>query len=375
MQTNDTLLFTCGALAAFALACGDDDGAAPVADAGTRDATTTADAGDSPDSGTPDEDAGDPGGCTTVTLTGEWAVQRDDDVSVAFIGMFTPTMTGSTNQLLVLFERYDPTPPVGTFELGAGDDGNYGTCRRCVAVEPLGSGPTFFADRGTLVMNENPYTRRFDATFTNLRLIEVTVNAETRESTPVPDGRCLEVVDATVNQVFPDAGWTCDAADYADGESCHCDCGGFDPDCEGCDPFMDPTCEPNPVVDCSTEEICGFDVTAGTNACLPTCDWLGRTACDTGTCVYDYGNVPADTCIDDPDRLDSAAVGGACMPSGLQRFCGIADGYAMGFCDEESVCRPICETDDDCTVSGESCRQFVIGRSLGFCGPPPPVDG
>ncbi len=71
------------------------------------------------------------------------------------------------------------------------------------------------------------------ATITNLTLIEVTINSYASYlSTPVPNGACLHVAEATIEVVQPvaPAAWTCDPRYFAD-ETCDCGCGVADPDC------------------------------------------------------------------------------------------------------------------------------------------------
>ena len=51
----------------------------------------------------------------------------------------------------------------------------------------------------------------------------------------------------------------------------------------------------------------------------------------------------------------------------------------MGICDDIDgwLCRPICESEADCTVDGELCYTVYVGedRAQGFCRPPPPDEG
>ncbi len=355
--------------------CGDDGAARTDAgdpsDAGGSDASTAGDAG-AADAGDTPTDAGD--GCTRVSLDGTWAIERDLDVSIGFAGQLSPVVDGTSGQLLVLFERYVEEAPVGTFDLGEEPNDNYGTCQQCVVVTGLTAESAFFADRGTLTTTVDPYTKRLAASLEGVRLVEVTVDPFTRESTPIDGGRCIELVDAEVDQKFAPEGWTCDVDSYADGAACHCECGAWDLDCGTCDPYFDPECEDLPVADCGDGDICGFDPVAGSTACVEACDWAGGVGCDAGVCVFDFGVEGQSVCFTDAERIDTAVVGEECGVSYLQKVCNVVDGFARGFCDEASVCRPLCESDDECTVAGESCRLFVLGTPLGFCGPPPSDD-
>ncbi len=359
--------------------CGDDDAAVDGgADAGS-DATVAdggVDSGSTADTGNGDVgmDGGD--GCIQVATSG-WTLANYDDVSVSFSGVMDPAVEGST-PLMLLFERYMPGPDVGTFPLGgSGPDGNFGTCAHCVAVHPEAT-RGFFADRGTLVNNEDPYGRSLDSTLTNVRLVEVSIDPETRSSTPIDGGRCLEIEDVVITGRFPPDGWACDADLYNDGEGCHCECGAYDPDCDrhGCPPF-DPECVPEddlPVVDCRAEDVCAFDPEADSTRCYAVCDWSTRTSCDIGTCVFPTSFEDGSTCHTSDARLDTARVGEDCGPGPYQKYCELQDGFALGYCDPANVCRATCIDDGECTEVGHTCRRFGSEDGLGYCGPEP-VDG
>src|SRR5262249_1964957 len=145
----------------------------------------------------------------------------------------TPRIANTFSQLEILFERYSPEPDVGTFELGGdGPDGNYGGCAHCVAIAGIAPEYAYFADRRTLLTEANPYMRRLKAKSQDLRLVEVNVSLETRASTPVEGGKCIEVEDLEIDAIFPREGWTCPKEKFADGERCDCECGSGDPDCD-----------------------------------------------------------------------------------------------------------------------------------------------
>lgn len=355
-------------LVALACACGDDD---ESIDAGA-DARVDANVPDTPSDATDAPDA--PEGCL-VTSASAWGLEIADDVSVGFRASLTPPTEG--DRLVVLFERRSPEPDIGTFVLGpSGPDGNFGDCSHCVHI-PIAPDRAFFADRGTLVTRADPYAQIFDATLSNVRLIEVEVDPFTRASTPIEGGACVELADTSVTGRFPPEGWSCDDDDWADGVGCHCECGAFDPDCnaiDDCPPF-DPECmptEPLPLVNCPEGRICGFDPITFGDRCTETCGWLARSSCsEDGTCVFDFGPETSDTCFtaDDP-RLDGATIGEDCLVSGLQKVCAIEGGFALGYCEPSGRCRPVCDDDAQCTEEGETCQRFVGPDGLGFCGAP-----
>lgn len=362
-------------------ACGDDDGAPDASsDTGTDTIATDAgeDAGEDTDSGE-DADVDAPtDDCLRVTASA-WALEIADDVSVGFNASLTPPTEG--DRLVVLFERRSPFPDVGTFELGPGTpDENFGDCSHCVYI-PIAPDRAYYADRGTLVTRADPYQQIFDATLSNVRLVEVEVDPLTRASTPIAGGSCVELEEVTIDDRFPPDAWSCDDADWADGTACHCECGAFDPDCGvggECPPF-DPGCTPTdplPLANCPEGNICGFDPDTLANRCTATCDWQAREACESGTCVFNFGAESTDTCYPAGDiRLDTALIGEDCAAGGLQKVCAVADGFATGYCDFAGRCSPICEDDSECTIDGESCQRFIGLDGLGFCSGPPPDDG
>jgi hypothetical protein len=88
------------------------------------------------------------------------------------------------------------SPQEGTIDLAAGVNQNYSTCSQCVLLrqDAVGETPSklFFQDQGTLFLSTAPGADPLPVAFQNLRLIEVTINGETVESTPVPNGECYE---------------------------------------------------------------------------------------------------------------------------------------------------------------------------------------
>lgn len=312
--------------------------------------------------------------CAPITV-GSWSAESSD-VSAAAVTSVVESVDGESYVLRFLFERYgEPGTDSGTFDLSVAPDNNFGTCAHCVVASNNAAEPTFFyVDQGSLELRRDPFGRRFDFTATDLRLVEVTLDPQTRESTPVPGGRCLTAATIELDDRFPPSNWSCTKSLFADGADCHCDCSARDPDCSGS--LGKPAPAP---VDCETGEVCTFDPVLSASSCKSGCDWGQRVACEFGTCVYSNGaKDDGDTCIDQATQLDLAAVGEACASGGnLQRYCGLEDKFATGYCDVYDMCRSICDSDDQtCSVSDHSCQLFLPGgASYGYCGPPPPVDG
>lgn len=82
----------------------------------------------------------------------------------------------------------------GSFALGTGPESNYATCDHCVLVyrdiANNAPGKTFFQSAGTLTLPQPPGAATLDISFTDLTLVEVTIDPDTFISTPVPGGEC-----------------------------------------------------------------------------------------------------------------------------------------------------------------------------------------
>lgn len=346
-------------------------------DSGTSDAGTLDDTGTDPDLAAPDM-SGE--GCVQATVSGPWELSYIDDVSVEYSAPIGPEIEGSERVISLLFERYSPGPDVGRFDLSEGPDANFGTCAHCVFVRTDTAERAYYAEAGTLENLSDPYSRRYDFEVTGLRLAEADVRLETRESTFVEDGACIEFVDFDGGGVFPPSRWTCPDEAYNDNETCNCDCGDVDPDCGlqvSC-LLGEPDCpEPTrlPVVGCDATDVCAFDPGAFSTTCQEPCDWSAQEGCSNGTCVYDYGAGDGDLCITDPLRVaPDVAIGADCPDTAFQIVCNVVDGFAQGHCGANGVCRSLCTDDAECGEPGHTCRAFQFGDPLGYCGPEP-VDG
>lgn len=378
------------ASAVFIAGCSPDPNNEPAADSGTPDAGVTSDVGTTPDSSGTDGGADDAtsGGDSGDTSAGSDCLQVAavpdtfdivllDDVSVDYDVSLDTNIDGKSRELVLLFERYGNTDYVGTFDLSMTPDDNFGTCAHCAYIRGDSPERGYYVDRGTLVSNSDPFSRRADFEVQNLRLIEVGIDPMTRASVPIPDGECIEVADFEASGVFPPSGWLCDDEEFNDGQTCHCECGAYDFDCGGeisCLPG-DSSCTPRPelpVENCAEDQVCAFEPVSMGTACTETCDWLGRTGCTTGTCVFDFGVGQGDLCIPDGPRIDAdVGLGGDCSGGGLQKVCAVDAGFPTGFCGPDNLCRPVCEDDGECTEDGETCRKFTGDGALGYCGPEP----
>ncbi|MEM6291264.1 MAG: hypothetical protein AAGA54_08360 [Myxococcota bacterium] len=123
-------------------------------------------------------------------------------------------------------------------DLSMAPSDNYGSCLNCIRlledISPDGSSLArqYFQSEGTLTASTNVDGLDSEFTLSGVRLIEVTIDGGTFESTPVKDGGCVDIVDVTTTAILaPPAGWTCSVGSYNDGMTCDCGCGVVDPDC------------------------------------------------------------------------------------------------------------------------------------------------
>jgi hypothetical protein len=81
----------------------------------------------------------------------------------------------------------------GSFDLGDGINDNYASCAQCVLLYQDLDGSTpkvFFQEAGTLEINGAVGSDPLPVLFSGVRLVEVTIDPNTFESTPVPNGDC-----------------------------------------------------------------------------------------------------------------------------------------------------------------------------------------
>jgi len=111
----------------------------------------------------------------------------------------------------------------GPFDLAAGGNENYATCAQCLLVledvdSTFGPNRVYFPTSGALTVDPStpPITSApLRATLEDVTLVEVTLDPNTWESTPVSNGQCLHVTYAQLgcgNDMI-DSGETCDGAE------------------------------------------------------------------------------------------------------------------------------------------------------------------
>jgi len=108
---------------------------------------------------------------------------------------------GDSQPDTISFEFYTLSSPAlvaGTFDLASGLNSNYATCDQCVLVfrDQGITWQTFFQTAGTLTVDPAtiPGSDPITMTWQNVNLIEVTIDQNTFESTPVPNGDCYDIV-------------------------------------------------------------------------------------------------------------------------------------------------------------------------------------
>jgi hypothetical protein len=292
---------------------------------------------------------------------GAFAIERAEDVEVRYVARIRPDIEGAPWDFFLGFPRY-ATEYVGTFPLGSGADGNFGTCAHCAfAFLSAGSARGYFADRGTLTLTEDPFTLRLAATIESLRLVEVTIEGDELRSVPVPGGRCIVFGRIEEDRRFAPPGWTCAAERFVDGARCDCRCGIPDVDC------FDRSL---PVADCAVGQACVVprpSPRGATSFCAGTCDRAGDVPCaGAGVCVDDAAG---DVCEPEPSRIDRVTeLGGTCAEGAY--VCAVdARGFAQGVCDlfdwNDGTCRPRCDADGAGTSADCDAEAFERCFSLG----------
>ena len=327
------------------------------------------------------------GDCTVPSSFG--AVTASGPVSVGDGGSYMslqgvlPAADGSFD--LISLELY---PGMGAMTNGivpgtypiAGEDLNYGTCGLCVRLmgdideTTYSVSAHYFITGGTLLIDQ--VEGALVATLTDATFEEVTINSQTYETTPVPDGCTTSMDSVAFNGSVPVScdplAPTCDAGQgcYFDGQGYSCAPEGTIPAGQACtnvgqcvpgaecfnDGLCHQWCDPAATSTCAANEAC-TDIGDGMGICLPPpCDPLAQD-CDTGEgCYYDGNDF-------------------SCMPAGSTQAggtCGQAYGECVpgAECMNPGVCRAWCDPAATSTcAASEACTD--IGDGLGICTPPP----
>ncbi len=170
---------------------------------------------------------------------------------------------GPKRDVLSMSFWYSPTQTTwtGVQDLGSLDNENFSTCTTCFnvysdAIDAVTPVNPYFQTAGTFDLGStlidfdgSGYAFITNGTIANAHFVEVTVDLSTRISTPVPNGKCFDIVMGTFSMLPPPVGWTCEPALYDNDSACDCNCGIIDQDCSdpsqvvnGCENGQ--TCDP-----------------------------------------------------------------------------------------------------------------------------------
>ncbi|MGM0577900.1 MAG: hypothetical protein ACQEXJ_19395 [Myxococcota bacterium] len=135
------------------------------------------------------------GTCQQVNIAG--TVSAHPEFPQAYLQDLTGQGLGATSEpdsLNLEFYAED----IGTFDLAPAPNDSYATCEQCVQVV-VDAGTAyerrFFQTGGTITVNEgsDPFAGLIDTALTDVTLVEVTIDPETFETTPVSGGACMEL--------------------------------------------------------------------------------------------------------------------------------------------------------------------------------------
>jgi len=134
-------------------------------------------------------------GCTPVVI-GDFQLVDTETGGASLAYALSGLDATQEHVLYVEFFDVAGAQTAGSFDLSQPPDDNYSTCAHCLlAFEDVnGSAPTaFFQESGSLVVStpDTGYTGKSAGSFSNVRLVQVTLQGST--STKVPNGRCLEL--------------------------------------------------------------------------------------------------------------------------------------------------------------------------------------
>jgi hypothetical protein len=341
-----------------AAGCGDSSGGGEEG-GGNTTTSSSGTGGTATGTGSGGEGAGGGASCTEVT---------SDDFTYEGAGLFNYFYGGSTNPTLggagddaFSFMVYDPGI-TGTIDLGSAENANFATCMGCLLVlEDLDAdgnpGRIYFQESGTLELGTTtPYY--LAGSFSDVSLVEITIDPDTGESTPVENGACLHVNTIAFDVQPPAAGWTCDPLYHGGADGCDCECGAVDPDCtdpnadlygclEGQTCSAEAHCEGVPTAwtcdQAAWEDGANCDCDCGApdpdcaNVDLPVLNCVGGEVCGEGKCLPDTwtcspaywedgaycdcncGGVDPDCSVDPPLPVfgcEDPSFTGVCLPDG-----------------------------------------------------------
>ena len=172
----------------------------------------------------PTDDPTTPANCTGLSV--DWSTLTMYQSNFFYLG-------DDPAVYMEFYQNSEGTVAAGTYNLGTGDNANYQTCTECVRyltdyVEDEGYAHQYFQKSGTLKIDGVDDYGNIKGTIA-ATLIEVTINSDTYESTPVAGGACFEIETANF-----DSGYEEPCVPECNGKQCGSDgCGGSCGTCEG----------------------------------------------------------------------------------------------------------------------------------------------
>lgn len=274
----------------------------------------------------------------------------------------------------------------GTYDLS--EENDYLTCGHCVTAYedvPEEGDPArfYFQESGTLELAEEGafiLAGFGTVTLTDVVLREAVFDGETTQF--VEGGECLIIENLTYDNPNPaPEGWECNPNFYEDGAGCDCDCGVFDPDCDdpaqstfGCEKSEDGAfCSAEGVCaeipawwTCDDAEFddgvtCNCECGGGDPDCedgallIDGCD-AGQTCSGLGVCL-DPESVCDDLIDNDEDGSIDCADATTCADSD---DCDPGETARDGDCDASTDCASVIGTDPLCATP-------AFGINANFC--------
>jgi hypothetical protein len=154
--------------------------------------------------------------CTSpIEITvGQFVLGSADGAAANYVAPTTPDLGDvEADELAIELYGFDYDPAfngeaTGSFDLTMGDDDNYATCSRCLLYfeDPTSAaGRIFFTQSGMFEIDASSdhLSGNITGTLTDVRLVEVTIDPDTFESTPVAGGTCLHLASGVVSVVTP----------------------------------------------------------------------------------------------------------------------------------------------------------------------------
>ena len=302
------------------LGCGDDVPSQAGGGGGTGGDASTGGAPSGGGGGGGEAGQGGGGGCTELELSSFGFAGE----LYAFSGTIAPELGADAKDIFELRQRKAQGEwPSGQASLLP----SFSHCDTCITLRVDVDADTglprqvFFQQTGWVDYGST-HSPGSAGTIADVTLVEVELEGDA--ATPVPDGACVHIQEASFTSAVP-AAWTCAPEQWGTHDGCDCGCGDSDPDCS-----VQPD---EPLVGCPNED----DRCSGSGVCVPAafrCSSLlyqDGAYCDCGCGVVDPDCADAtlascdycdlasscaeDTLCDDPASPIDPNNNGVCLPA------------------------------------------------------------